>query len=197
MIKGSKHKLETRRKISESQKGEKSHRFGKHCSDEHKRIISKTHKGKIVSLETRLKRSKATSGKKHYFFGKHHTPERIKKTSGENCHMWKGGISFEPYGLEFNRQLREQIKVRDGYRCQECFRHETELFTKTGKPRKLACHHIDYNKLNNNPSNLLSLCIPCHAKTNFKRKHWIKYFEKMLALRTGCELRKDNKKKRD
>ncbi len=187
MIKGSKHKPESIKKMSKSQKGKKSYWFGKHRSLETKRKIGKAHKGKFVSLETRRKQSKATSGKKHYFFGKHHTPERIKKTSGENCHMWKGGISFEPYGLEFNRELREQIKARDGYRCQECFKHESELFTKTGKPRKLACHHCDYDKNNNSPENLLSLCIPCHSKTNFKRKHWTKYFQKMLALRAGDE----------
>ena len=38
--------------------------------------------------------------------------------------------------------------------------------------RKLAVHHIDYDKLNLNPNNLISLCISCHVKTNKDREYW-------------------------
>ncbi len=93
---------------------------------------------------------------------------------------WKGGISFEPYGVEFDNTLKEQIRKRDNYRCQECFRHQDELYTKTGKKYKLNIHHIDYNKKNNSESNLISLCRSCHLQTNFQRKDWTNYFQNKL-----------------
>ena len=101
---------------------------------------------------------------------------------GEKNPRWLGGLSFEPYGLAFNKDLKEAVKARDGYRCQECFKHQNELFTKKGKLKKLACHHIDYDKRNNISSNLISLCVSCHTKTNFKREDWTKHFQKAMAL---------------
>lgn len=94
---------------------------------------------------------------------------RIHK--GEKNHSWQGGISFEPYGLEFNNKLREQIRKRDNWICQEC--HQTQKQLK----RKLAIHHIDFCKTNNNPKNLISLCQSCHAQTNFNRENWTNYFQ--------------------
>ena len=38
-------------------------------------------------------------------------------------------------------------------------------------------HHVDYNKKNNDPANLISLCKACHAQTNFNRNDWMEYFE--------------------
>ena len=123
--------------------------------------------GKKASLITKLKMSKSHKGI---------IPKNIFK-KGEEHYNWQGGKSFEPYGLAFNKELKEAIRARDGHRCQECFKHESELFTKKGKSKKLACHHIDYNKQNNTPSNLISLCQKCHCKTNFKRKDWTKYLQ--------------------
>ena len=42
------------------------------------------------------------------------------------------------------------------------------------KPKR---NHIDYNKKNSNPNNLITLCSRCHSKTNFFNKKWIKYFK--------------------
>ena len=116
--------------------------------------------------------------------GKKHSQETKKILSEKNRldkhPQWQGGKSFEPYGLEFNSKLREQIRARDAYRCQQCFRHQDELFTKTGKPRRLDVHHIDYDKKNNSPNNLISLCHNCHSQTNFDRQDWTKYFDRRV-----------------
>lgn len=96
---------------------------------------------------------------------------------------WQGGKSFEPYGVEFNKELKELIRKRDNYRCQECFRHQDELFknTKAGiRKYKLHAHHIDFNKQNNNPNNLISLCNDCHMQTNYGRDNWINYFQEKI-----------------
>jgi 5-methylcytosine-specific restriction endonuclease McrA len=83
---------------------------------------------------------------------------------------WLGGKSFEPYGIKFNRRLRERIRVRDSYCCQMCGMKQQNY--------RLMVHHIDYNKQNNDINNLISLCRECHLKTNFDREAWIKYFYK-------------------
>ncbi len=98
--------------------------------------------------------------------------------SGERNPSWMGGISFEPYSFRFNEKLKEKVRSRDSYRCQECFRHQDELYTKKGRRRKLSVHHIDYNKRNNDESNLVSLCTSCHMQTNFGREDWMRYFYK-------------------
>jgi group I intron endonuclease len=70
----------TRRKISESQKGEKGYWYGKHLSEEHRRNIGKAHKGKKkppMSAETRRKMSQARTGRK----GTKWSPEQRRKIS--------------------------------------------------------------------------------------------------------------------
>ena len=82
---------------------------------------------------------------------------------------WLGGISFEPYSPEFNKWLKEQIRQRDNFTCQLCG------LIQSG--RKHPVHHIDYNKKNSIPNNLITLCKKCHAKTNSKREYWINFFQ--------------------
>jgi len=107
--------------------------------------------------------------------GKHHTEEAKRKNSeahkGSKSYLWQGGISFELYGLEFNNDLKEVIRNRDRRKCFICEKTEVEI------GYRLHIHHMDYNKRNNNPNNLISLCKSCHGKTNTNRNNWIKYFK--------------------
>lgn len=106
-----------------------------------------------------------------------------KGNTGKKCVNWKGGKSLELYGLKFSKKLKEKIRKRDNYRCQECFRHQDELYkgTKNGiKPYKLHIHHIDYNKENNVEENLISLCLMCHMQTNWNREDWTNYYQKRI-----------------
>lgn len=179
--------------------------LGKHFSEEHKRKLSlfrkgKTHEeimGKERAEEVRTKMSLKLGGKNCYIYGKHHTDETKRKISetrirkqigkGKNNPMygrtgplapqWQGGLSFEPYGVAFNNQLKQEIRKRDGYRCQECEKHQDEL------KKKLFVHHIDYNKQNNWDLNLISLCNSCHQISNTNRKHWKEYFQMKAFLR--------------
>jgi len=89
---------------------------------------------------------------------------------------WLGGISFEPYPLGWNKTFKEQIRNRDGYKCQICGVHEVDCF------RKLDVHHINYNKKDLSVSNLISLCQRCHVKTNYGRPFWYGYFDKKREL---------------
>lgn len=91
---------------------------------------------------------------------------------------WKGGKSFEPYPTTWNFRLREAIRDRDGRVCQIC--------GKAQNGERLAVHHIDYDKKNIAPQNLISLCHLCHCKTNSKRDYWQAFFEEQReVLKTG------------
>ena len=42
--------------------------------------------------------------------------------------------------------------------------------------KNLVIHHIDYNKMNNDESNLITLCKVCHGKTNGHREIFMRLF---------------------
>jgi endogenous inhibitor of DNA gyrase (YacG/DUF329 family) len=98
------------------------------------------------------------------------------RMAGENCPRWKGGLSFEPYSIQFNNNLKEKIRMRDNYICQLCGKSQIK------NKRKLPIHHIDYDKTNCNNDNLISLCNECHSKTNSNREQWTIFFKQKLAI---------------
>ncbi len=101
--------------------------------------------------------------------GKNH-----RNMKGSLSPSWKGGISFEPYDPKFNSKLKELIRFRDGYKCQKCGCPEIE------NGRKLSVHHIDGNKLNSFPTNLISLCIRCNVKVEYDRPKWQRIFQRKI-----------------
>ena len=103
--------------------------------------------------------------------------EFTNKQKREKHPNWNNGSSFEPYGIEFNNKLKQQIRLRDNYICQECGKPQKEL------KRKLHIHHIDYCKQNNSVFNLISLCLKCHIKTNYNREHWKQYFQMKMCIK--------------
>lgn len=80
---------------------------------------------------------------------------------------WRGGISYEPYMIDWNETLKRSIRERDHYVCKIC------------SCNGWVVHHIDYNKKNCNPNNLITLCKSCHQKTNFNRNYWLNYFNNL------------------
>ena len=186
MSKSQPHTKKTRKKISEA------HKKKKHSNEKKRKIksamkklwrtkdwternknLSKSLKGHKHSKKTKRKISKSLKGHK-YNLGHKHSKETKKKisnsnkgkTKGEKCHFWKGGISFEPYSVNWTETLRKSIRQRDKYTCQIC-----------EKEPAVQVHHIDYDKKNSNPNNLVTLCKSCHSKTNTNREYWIKYFQ--------------------
>ena len=189
-LKGRKLSREHKEKMSEAMKGRV---FTKEWKDkiskanqerfknpEYRMKMSKLLTGIVRSEETRRKISIATKGRIPWMKGKKHTKETKEKISKANKGLllreknpnWMGGISFEPYGIVFNEKLKEQIRMRDRNVCQICN-------SKIGYPdgRKHPIHHRDYDKKNNKPKNLITLCFPCHLKTNGNREYWQNYFE--------------------
>jgi 5-methylcytosine-specific restriction endonuclease McrA len=135
------------KKISEAKKGKKRLPF----SEEWKRKMSESHRGKKSYERTEKIREKTSNSLKG----------KLIKNKNPN---WKGGISKELYGFDWTNLLKHSIRTRDCFVCQIC------------KENGWIIHHINYNKKNNNPDNLITLCRSCHSKTNGNRNYWTNYF---------------------
>lgn len=166
-------------------------KLGKKPSEETKRKMSLAHKGRNTwskgskpTAETLKKRSvglkKAWKLRPHEFSAEHKMALSVAhrgKFCGKDSPNWKGGYRNGDYLGKFTKYLKELIRKRDNYRCQECFRHQDELFDTSGRKYKLNVHHIDYDKGNNDENNLISLCRSCHSQTNYKRENWTNYYQ--------------------
>lgn len=198
--------VEHRRKLSEARKGPKHHAYGKTFSEEHKKKMSEAQKGKKshmygkkgkkhpmygkkLSDERKREISKAMKGRKGPMAGRFHSEEsRIKAScthQGINRKDWTCFVGPEPYcGVWYDKEFKDSIKkIRDG-KCQEptCW-HTTDDFS-------LTVHHIDYDKKNCHPDNLITLCHSCNGRANADRE-WHTAWYKAIMLRQGKLLRKD------
>jgi len=155
-------------------------KIGKCLTEEHRKKIGKSLTGRLCSEKTREKISLALTGIPF-------TEERKRKIRlgqyphgkpfGELNPSWRGGTSNEPYPLNFNRQLKETIRIRDNRTCQLCSMPEEEYF------RALDIHHINYDKKDISPMNLISLCVACNSKANAERAyHQILFSEKIKEI---------------
>lgn len=91
--------------------------------------------------------------------GRKRATEKKKQYRGAKASNWQGGKSLEEYGPEWTKELREFIRMRDNYQCQDCDLLQSQL---EGFHRKLLIHHIDTDKHHCSPENLITLCISCH-----------------------------------
>lgn len=97
---------------------------------------------------------------------------------GDKNPNWRGGISRLPYPISFNGKLKKEVMQRDGYMDQLCGIDENFHIKKYRQ--KLVIHHIDYNKMNCNLDNLITLCLVCNSRVNFGREDWTRYFQDKL-----------------
>ena len=77
---------ETRKKMSESHKGERAYNYGKHLSEETKAKLRAINTGKHHTEESRQKMSATRKGELHPNFGKHLSEETKAKISRANLH---------------------------------------------------------------------------------------------------------------
>ncbi len=167
---GKKHTKKSRQQMSDLLKGHPSWNKGKKASKETRRKQSESHKGHKMPEAQKEKLRMINTGRKHTDGAK---LKMRKRALGKNNNNWLGGISFEPYGLEFSKELKISIRERDDYTCQLCGCKETN--------RRHSVHHIDYNKKNNKLENLITLCVNCHQKTSYNRKYWTIYLQGTYA----------------
>jgi hypothetical protein len=93
---------------------------------------------------------------------------------GENSSNWKGGISFEPYCVLFNKGFKERVRNFWDRKCG------ISGITEEENGRKLDVHHVNYDKqscCNTTVPLFIPLSREYHTKTNHNRDYW----EKMLT----------------
>lgn len=99
---------------------------------------------------------------------------RSALSAGEANPNWLGGVSRLPYPWNF-RQISRAIIERDGGVCQNP--------TCRGADIRLTTHHIDYDKENCAPENLICLCSSCNSRANFGRERWRKLYAGIVSSR--------------
>jgi len=185
---GKTHSAEARHKISRALTGRPSPLRGKKCSPEHRRKISNAAKrragekapgwrgGPVEALcehcgRSVLRRRSSWLRSHHHFC----SPEcRGLYFSGERHENWRGGKGPGRYAPGFNDALRRLIRERNAFVCQLCGAKENG--------RRHSCHHIDYDKMNNELGNFTLLCNYCHRKTNDNRSFWANLFQARVKL---------------
>lgn len=110
-------------------------------------------------------------------------PSRVnkKKFCQPECHhRWRSawlsdkanGRTKREYPLRWPR-MRRKIVDRDGARCRNplCW----------GTGRFLQVHHIDHDKTNDDPLNLVTICSSCNMRANYNRPFWRAHYERIVS----------------
>lgn len=206
-------------KLSKAFLGEKNPFHGKHHTENTKDKIRKKATGRKRSEDLKKKQSKAQTGKPIHSekykkelskkftgennpmygrtgklfpaYGKIKPKETRRKLSeshkglqvGKNNPNWKGGISCEPYCQVWSdKEYKESIKERDNYTCQNPYCYRTT--------KRLNVHHINYDKKNCGPDNLITLCVGCNGRANKDREWHTAWYQTIMNYRQGYSYEK-------
>jgi NUMOD3 motif len=168
---------ETKEKVSRTRiekgvaKGKNNPMFGKKFSEEHRNNISIGLIGKYT-------------GNKSYWYNKKLSYDHINKISesksgtlcGSENSNWKGGISCNPYcQIWKDKEYKQDIRNRDGNKCLNPYCSKNNS--------KLTIHHIDYNKKNCHPSNLITVCNSCNGMANKDRDWHTAWYQALMHMR--------------
>jgi hypothetical protein len=149
---------------------------GKYCShkcstiDENNPMRNKSHTEK-----TKQKMSSIRKGRK---FSHAHKQNLSKSHTADNHWNWQGGISCEPYCTQWtDKEYKNWLKYdRDGGKCQnpQC----------NGNSAKICLHHINYDKKDCRPINLITVCNSCNLQANHNRDWHESYYTEIMRRRT-------------
>ena len=118
----------------------------KNCELDNLKVLSRSEWNSIhlighkVSDETRKKISIAHTGNKE----------------------WRGFVTEKRYP-GFSERLKRFVKERDNFECQSCY---CDLKSSS----RARIHHIDGDKQNPNPDNLVLVCTSCHSLIHSKKE---------------------------
>jgi hypothetical protein len=183
---------ETKKKISDANKGENNPNYGKHRSEETRKKLSDANKGKRLSEETKKKMSDAHKGKhpseetrkkmSDTKKGKHRSEETRKKISdaqkGKHCSEKTRKKMSDAKSGENHPNYKGGISLKEfkdthGLEPEEWKKLAQEIRKRDnftcqfcGKKGATSVHHIIPRriKIDNSPENLITLCRSCHSK---------------------------------
>lgn len=172
---------------------------GSKRTDEQKKKMSDTHKGKSVPWlhtpesiakriakllgrkdtdETRKKKSVAMQGRVITEEHRQNLSKTLRgKYVGKLASGYKDGHSLLIYPSEFSNSMKLQIRRRDNYTCQSCGEYLK------GK-RMGDVHHINNDKTHNYEENFVLLCRSCHLAVHGKKEitnEMIEYLKTQLT----------------
>lgn len=213
-VKGFKHSEETKRKISEANRGKKNGMYGRKVvhSEETRRKLSIANMGKNHSQAARKKMSESRRGKKLSEDHKRNIGLGIKDRIISNAHKRKISDSLVDHIVtkETRRKIRNSLKgeksprwlggisfephgIEFDHELKEKIRardnYTCQLCMTAEITRKHDVHHIDYDKKNNSDDNLITLCRSCHARTNVNRSYWrsfLYFAEPICSIGGNC-----------
>lgn len=177
------HTEETRRKISDAQRGKKR----KPLSEEHKHKIRDALTGRISPNRGVPRPQHVIDRVREANLGKKATLElRIKLScvhKGIPIEEWDGFGWAGDYCEKFDNPFRERVRNFFGRRCVNCGKLESD-----NNGRKLAVHHVTYDKqtcCHNGKPLFVALCTSCHGKTQKQREHWKQRFIETIYIQFG------------
>lgn len=160
--------------------------IGNVLSEEHKKNISISNKGKIRSIESRKRMSENSyerKGANSPRFGTTQSDATRQRSSATKQGIpyaeWTSYAKDNPYCVKFNETVKEHIREKYDRRCFLCDRLEEDNITCTGKQKRLSVHHVDMNKqqgCNGHEWKLVPLCLYCHnSKVTDTLQMYIEY----------------------
>lgn len=155
-------------------------RINYHHSEETKRKISQSEKGKVVSAETRKKISISGRGRK---LSKETRQKMGDAKRGEKAYQWKKdrtqvigrhNRSFHDPGY---KQWRRKVFDRDNWRCR---------INNKDCSGRIEAHHIlswsEYVELRYEVNNGIALCHAHHPKKRAEEKRLIPTFQELVSV---------------
>jgi hypothetical protein len=152
-------------------------------SDKTRKRMSESHKERHrknpeLRINAITAMTKARIGKARPDLSEDNRKNKIYQTQEKNPN-WRGGISFGKVYCanwrELTNQLKEYYKHCQNPRC-------------TTPSKRLTTHHIDYNKKNCLPGNLIVLCNSCNIKANYNRALNEKYYRELKEAQNSNQV---------
>lgn len=96
---------------------------------------------------------------------------------GETNPNWNGGITYDDYcDIWKDKEYKFDLRERDGHKC-------LNPYCTSKDPTKLVIHHINYNKKDCHPNNLITVCNSCNARANYDRDWHQSWYQAILMRR--------------
>jgi len=170
------------KKFTEFMRSDKNPNLGRKWSEEQKKKISESEKGKIVSLETREKVRKIVKQLwENPEYKKNMSLAHVGKRTGKAHWNWQGGLTDQQTVIRHSfehKQWSRLVLARDDYTCQICGKRGGNQHANHIK--KFA----NYPELRFVLVNGITLCENCHMKqVNHHEEEWESYFNFNLMTR--------------